>query len=75
MRHLRTSMLALSITTVVSVLSACASQPQVPIVAKCPRFPEAPPSLLDPPKASNALPRLEVELQSLVETARPTPRD
>lgn len=75
MRHFRTSMLALSITTAAFGLSACASQPQVPIVAKCPRFPEAPPSLLDPPKASNALPRLEQALLSLEAIASPTRQD
>ncbi len=54
------------------VLSACASQPPVPVVAKCPRFPEAPPSLMQAPQAPNALSELQQALATLADDAKPT---
>ncbi len=54
-------------------LSACASQPAIPVVATCPQFPQPPPSLMQTPQAENALNELEVELQTLAGDAKPTP--
>lgn len=56
------------------VLSACASQPIAPpVVAKCPRFPEPPPSLLSPPQAPNALNELQTLLAIWVDVASSMP--
>ena len=55
------------------VLSACASQPQVPVIAHCPQFPEPPPSLMQPPQAPKALSELEAILQTWVDGASSTP--
>lgn len=71
--HRSTSVLLM--LTSAFVLSACASQPQVPVVSKCPQFPEPPPSLMTPPKASDALPRLEDGLRLLEPTAKQMPQD
>lgn len=74
MRHSKPSMLVLSITIAACALSACATQLPPPVVATCPRLPEAPPSLMQPPKASNALQRLEEALRQLEPTANSTPQ-
>lgn len=73
MRHFEPSMLGLLITTAACVLSACASQPPVPVVSRCPQFPQVPAILLEPPKAIDAQQRLEAALQNLLQTAQPTP--
>lgn len=49
--HLSTSvLLMLSIAT----LASCASTPQVPVVAQCPKIAEPPPSLMQPAQAANS---------------------
>lgn len=55
-------------------LSACASHPTLPVVAKCPEFPEPPPSLMQAPAATNALNELEAQLQTLAGAAKPMPQ-
>ena len=73
MRHSKSSMRGLSITMLVYGLSGCASQ--VPIVANCPKLPELPPALMQPPEAANALSELEQALLELVSAANGTPQD
>ncbi len=68
--HLSHSVLLLLIS--VYAFSGCASQPPVPVVSRCPKLPEAPPSLMQPPKANTALQRLEDALQLLEPTANST---
>lgn len=67
--HRSTSVLLM--LTSAFALSACASRPPVPVVSRCPQFPEAPPALMTLPKASDALPRLEQALRQLEPTAKP----
>lgn len=74
MMHRKPSMIVL-LLLMSGFVASCASSPAVPVVSRCPQFPQAPPALLDPPKASNALTRLEAELQALLQTASPIQRD
>lgn len=54
-------------------LASCANAPKLPAVTQCPPWPQVPPALMEKPKASQALIRLESALSDSPETVSPTP--
>ena len=54
----------------VACVASCASTPQpVPVVARCPQFPDPPASLMTPPQAQDSLTELELILRAWLDGA------
>jgi hypothetical protein len=55
-----------------ALLASCASAPQVPVVAQCPKLADPPPSLMQSPQATNSLTELETLLRNWLGDAKQT---
>ena len=55
------------------IVASCASSPPVPVVSRCPQPADPPPSLMQPPQATQSLTELQRILQSWLDGASQTP--